>query len=60
MKKQLDPTAVVLRLVTDVWTHGDASLVPRFVAARYRIHRDPGDAWEGDNHNFGEKMMLLK
>jgi steroid delta-isomerase-like uncharacterized protein len=39
------------RALTDflrvVWTLGDAEAADRFLAARYTIHHDPGDPWEG-------------
>ncbi|WP_428265886.1 ester cyclase [Haliangium sp.] len=41
--------AIVRALYDQVWTRGDLDAVERLVAPRYRVHSDPGDAWEGQD-----------
>ena len=42
-----DPKAVVSTLVEQVWNQGNVANLASLVAPAYRIHRDPGDLWEG-------------
>jgi steroid delta-isomerase-like uncharacterized protein len=46
-----------------VWSGGDLSAVDRLVAARYVIHSDPGDPWEGqtlDRAAYRERVMYSR
>lgn len=46
-KSPEENATLVRELVRTVWSLGDYSAVGRLVAARYVVHSDPGDAWEG-------------
>lgn len=38
---------VIDELFSRVWSFGDLQPIERLVAARYTVHSDPGDPWEG-------------
>ena len=42
-----DPKAVVSTLIEQVWNQGNVTKLSEVIAPAYRIHRDPGDPWEG-------------
>jgi steroid delta-isomerase-like uncharacterized protein len=35
------------RFIREVWSEGDVEASDNYIAARYTIHHDPGDPWEG-------------
>jgi predicted ester cyclase len=60
---ETDPTAVVSALYRLVWSDGSLAEIPRLVAARYRIHADPGDPWEGktvDRAAYAERVEYAR
>jgi uncharacterized protein len=55
--------AIVAELHRLVWNRGDARAIGRLVAARYVIHSDPGDPWEGqtlDRKAYEERVRYSR
>lgn len=49
--------------IARVWDNGDADAVDDYLAPVYRIHHDPGDAWEGhelDVAAFKDRLHLSR
>lgn len=42
-----DRKDMLTRFIRDVWSEGHVAATEKDVAARYTIHHDPGDPWEG-------------
>ncbi len=42
-----DRKDMLTRFIRDVWSEGHVAATEKYVAARYTIHHDPGDPWEG-------------
>ena len=54
-----DPATVIVDLHRLVWNRGEYGEIERLVAARYTIHSDPGDPWEGqilDRQGYEERV----
>jgi steroid delta-isomerase-like uncharacterized protein len=50
---------LVAELYERIWSRGEYDAIERLVAPRYTIHRDPGDAWEGqtlDRDEYRERV----
>lgn len=41
-----DAKEILTRFIQEVWNEGNVEAADRYVALRYTIHHDPGDAWE--------------
>jgi steroid delta-isomerase-like uncharacterized protein len=49
--------------VQEVWNDGNIEASDNFVAAKYKIHHDPGDPWDGkelDLEGFKERVRLSR
>lgn len=49
--------------IGEVWGHGDVEAAERYLAARYTIHHDPGDPWDGrvlDLAGYQERVRLSR
>jgi steroid delta-isomerase-like uncharacterized protein len=60
---QIDPAAHVARFLQKVWSEGNLEALSKYVAARYTIHHDPGDPWNGkvlDHKGFEERVRLSR
>jgi predicted ester cyclase len=56
-------TTVVARLIELVWNGGDAAACAAFLAARYTIHHDPGDPWDGrvlDQDAYRQRLQVSR
>jgi predicted ester cyclase len=54
---------IVRELHDIVWSAGELSVVDRLVAAKYVIHSDPGDQWDGrtlDRATYRERVMYSR
>src|SRR5437867_5507574 len=54
---------IVTELYDRVWSNGEYPAIERLVAARYVIHADPGDRWEGqalDHRTYQERVQYSR
>lgn len=54
---------ILTRFVREVWSEGDAEAADEHIAAKYTIHHDPGDPWEGrelDLAGYKERVTALR
>jgi len=54
---------ILQAFIREVWNEGRLEAVERYLAPRYTIHHDPGDAWEGkelDQEGFRERLRLSR
>jgi steroid delta-isomerase-like uncharacterized protein len=61
--RQIDSAAHVAGFLREVWNEGSLEAVRKYVAARYTIHHDPGDPWNGkvlDHKGFEERVRLSR
>ncbi len=55
----MDRRAILADFLREVWSEGRSEAVDRYIAPRYTVHHDPGDAWEGmtlDRDGFRERL----
>jgi steroid delta-isomerase-like uncharacterized protein len=58
-----DAKELVADYLQTVWNDGDVEACDRFLAARYDIHHDPGDPWDGQTLTldaFKERVRLSR
>ncbi|MEX0286855.1 MAG: ester cyclase [Paracoccaceae bacterium] len=56
----MDQKAILTAFLDRIWSQGDATAVPEFIAAQYTIHHDPGDPWDGqtlDPAGFADRLV---
>lgn len=53
----------VVKLIEEVWSKGNLSLVTELIAVQYKILHDPGDPWESkvlDHEEFKKRVILSR
>jgi steroid delta-isomerase-like uncharacterized protein len=58
-----DRKATLTRFIREVWSEGNVAASENYVAAKYTIHHDPGDPWEGrelDLSGYKERVAISR
>ena len=56
----MDLKVRITAFIDQVWSQGDATAIPAFLAETYTLHHDPGDPWDGltlDQAGFAERLI---
>ncbi|MEJ2792042.1 ester cyclase [Iodobacter sp. LRB] len=54
---------ILTEFIREVWSEGNAEAADKYIAPEYKIHHDPGDAWEGqqlDLAAYKERVRTLR
>jgi len=54
---------ILAAFLKEVWNEGNLAAADKFIAAKYTIHHDPGDPWDGqtlDFEGFKERVRLSR
>lgn len=63
MKSIQEKKDILTRFINEVWSGGDAEAAEKYIGAKYTIHHDPGDPWEGkelDLAGYKERVRMLR
>ncbi len=54
---------ILTQFTREVWSEGNVEASDKYIAARYTIHHDPGDPWDGhelDLAGYKERVTMLR